>query len=66
VFKEKTAMNSTVLPIFKRCVEAIKEGELIKRESRKDKEYHFQNWFKSRLEEIKFSFDSPGRNTYPD
>ena len=59
-------MNETVLPIFKRCVEAISAGALIKRESNRDKEYHFQNWFEARLKEIEVHYDSPGRNTYPD
>src|SRR5579885_1511831 len=59
-------MNETVLPVFKRCVEAIHEGALIKRESNKDKEYHFQNWFAARLNEIQLNYDSPGRSTYPD
>lgn len=56
----------TVFSIFKRCVESINEGLLIKRESRKDKEYHFQNWFRARLEDVGLNYDSPGRNTYPD
>jgi len=59
-------MSETVLPVFKRCVEAIREGTFIKRESNKDKEYHFQNWFESRLKEVEIQYDSPGRNTYPD
>ena len=59
-------MNETILPVFKRCVEAVTEGMLIKRENNKDKEYHFQNWFEARLKEIEVHYDSPGRNTYPD
>ena len=35
--------------IFKQCVEAIRGGSLIQRVSATDKEYHFQNWFRSRL-----------------
>lgn len=61
-----TSVNSSVLPIFKQCVEAINAGILIKRESSKDKEYHFQNWFEARLNEIQLNYDAPGRNTYPD
>lgn len=45
---------------------AIREGELIEREGRSDKEFHFQNWFERRLEDLGLNFDSPGRNTYPD
>lgn len=41
-------------------------GELIEREGRSDKEFHFQNWFKRRLEALNLNFDSPGRNSYPD
>ena len=47
-------------------MQAIREGELIEREGRSDKEFHFQNWFKRRLETLGLNFDSPGRNTYPD
>lgn len=57
---------TTAPAVFKRCVEAIREGSLIRRDSRNDKEFHFQNWFKERLEEMGVPFDSPGRNSYPD
>lgn len=56
----------TVLIVFRRCVQAIREGSLIERESSTDKEFHFQNWFKSRLGETKLHFEAGGRNTYPD
>lgn len=64
-------MSQTVLPVFKRCVEAIREGVLIKRVSRTDKEYHFQNWFADRLKGITINdtemhYEVAGRNTYPD
>lgn len=52
--------------IFKECVRAIRDGELIEREGPSDKEFHFQNWFKARLQRIGENFDEPGRNTYPD
>ena len=52
--------------LFKECVRAIQRGELIEREGRSDKEFHFQNWFKRRLEAVGLNFDSPGRNSYPD
>lgn len=52
--------------IFKACVEAIRASRLITREGVKDKEFHFQNWFGERLEELKLAYDEPGRNTYPD
>lgn len=57
---------SNASTIFKACVQAIQRGELIEREGRGDKEFHFQNWFKRRLEELNLNFDSPGRNAYPD
>lgn len=52
--------------VFKDCVESIRKGELIKRVSRTDKEYHFQNWFQSRLARTGLKFDVGGRNSYPD
>jgi hypothetical protein len=58
--------SEAVLPVFTKCVEAIYQGFLIKRESAKDKEYHFQNWFIERLKETKLNFDQGGRNSYPD
>ena len=57
---------SLVSTIFKACVRAILNGELIKREGRSDKEFHFQNWFKERLRATGENFDEQGRNTYPD
>src|ERR1700685_2449028 len=52
--------------IFAACVEAINHDVLIVRESSMDKEFHFQNWFKSRLEETDLNFEQGGRNSYPD
>ena len=57
---------SLACAIFKECVRAIRNGELIEREGRTDKEFHFQNWFKGQLRRIGENFDEPGRNTYPD
>ena len=37
---------SLVCTVFKECVSAIREGILIEREDRQDKEFHFQNWLK--------------------
>jgi len=58
--------TSTVTSVFRRCVEAVKEELLIQRESAKDKEFHFQNWFRQRLDETGHAFDEGGRNSYPD
>ena len=52
--------------VFKECVRAIREGALIQREGEKDKEFHFQNWFKQRLAQTGENYDESGRNTYPD
>ncbi|MBI3089625.1 MAG: hypothetical protein HYY96_03080 [Candidatus Tectomicrobia bacterium] len=57
---------SNVYSIFKICVQAIRDGELIEREGHRDKEFHFQNWFAARLNTLGLNFDSPGRNSYPD
>jgi hypothetical protein len=54
------------LEIFVRCVKAMRASKLIHRESRQDKEFHFQNWFKARLEETGLNFEVGGRNAYPD
>ena len=52
--------------IFRACVDAIHDGELIKQVSRGDKEFHFQNWCQKRLETIGLHFEGTGRNIYPD
>lgn len=57
---------SAICAVFKECVRAMRDGQLIEREGRNDKEFHFQNWFKGRLQQIGENFDEPGRNTYPD
>jgi hypothetical protein len=56
----------TAPAIFKNCVEAIRNGVLIEREGRSDKEFHFQNWFIKRLQHMGMLFEQPGRNSYPD
>ena len=58
--------RATYLEVFIRCVEAIRTNQLIRRESRQDKEFHFQNWFKSRLTDTGLNFEVGGRNSYPD
>ena len=60
-------MTKTIcFTVFEQCVKAIQDGELIESESERDKEFHFQNWFQSRLKKLGLDFDEPGRNTYPD
>jgi hypothetical protein len=56
----------TPFTIFRHCVEAIRHGALIQRVSSTDKEFHFQNWFRTRLEDIGLNFEVGGRNSYPD
>lgn len=57
---------SLVCKVFRECVQAVREGRLIEREGRKDKEFHFQSWFRSRLGDLGEHYDESGRNTYPD
>ncbi len=62
----KGQMTKNCIEIFVECAKAVRRGELIRRESPKDKEFHFQNWFEARLHALKIAFDEPDRNTYPD
>ena len=57
---------SLICTVFRECVRAMRDGILIERESGHDKEFHFQYWFKSRLDGIGKNYDQPDRNTYPD
>lgn len=56
----------SVSDVFRTCVQAIREGELIVRENRSDKEFHFQNWFQARLKSLAIHFEQGGRNSFPD
>ena len=56
----------SALGFFLACDDAVQRSVLIRRESRKDKEFHFQNWCSDRLAALKLDFDDPARNTYPD
>jgi hypothetical protein len=58
--------KTTCFRVFEQCVLAVQGGELIESVSAKDKEFHFQNWFESRLQKLDIHFESSGRNTYPD
>jgi hypothetical protein len=49
--------TTLVFEVFSRCVTAIVGGKLITRESRRDKEFHFQDWFAGRLSETGAHFD---------
>ena len=63
---ENSKSGLPFLDVFVRCAQGIGRGKLIRRESRQDKEFHFQNWFRARLAETKLNFEVGGRNTYPD
>lgn len=52
--------------VFMACHRAMVDRQLITRASRADKEFHFQNWFASRLGEAGVLHDQSGRNAYPD
>jgi hypothetical protein len=58
--------NTRCFDLFFACKSAIQGGELLKKVSEKDKEYHFQDWFEHRLTEAQIQADQPGRNSYPD
>ncbi|GAB2862942.1 hypothetical protein GCM10027277_34440 [Pseudoduganella ginsengisoli] len=58
--------KTTCFDVFEKCVAAVQAGELIESASSKDKEFHFQNWFQSRLQDLAVHFEGSGRNTYPD
>jgi len=55
-----------VYDIFIGCTDAVRRSDLIKREHARDKEFHFQDWFERRLDELTVVYDPPARNTYPD
>ena len=58
--------QSTVPEFFRRIVGARDANSFIRRESRQDKEFHFQNWVNQRLVELGIPFEQGGRNSYPD
>ena len=64
--KRTKPVPGTVFDVFRCCVESIRSGVLISRESSRDKEFHFQNWFIQRLTELGRPFEQGGRNSYPD
>jgi hypothetical protein len=61
-----SSIKSTCFDVFEQCVLAVQAGELIESVSVKDKEFHFQNWFQNRLQNLSIHFEGSGRNTYPD
>ncbi|MCG3131838.1 MAG: hypothetical protein FLDDKLPJ_02648 [Phycisphaerae bacterium] len=52
--------------VFTQCVKSIRDGVMIRRVSSSDKEFHFQNWFRDRLQALGEHIEIGGRNSYPD
>jgi hypothetical protein len=52
--------------VFVACAKARDASILIRKVSRSDKEFHFQNWVGSRIDDAGLMHDSAGRNSYPD
>lgn len=63
---DRGTTGSTCFAVFSQCVHAADTGELIQSVSARDKEFHFQNWFRSRLEQTGAHFEEGRRNSYPD
>ena len=59
-------MISSCFAVFEECVRAIMAAELIESVSARDKEFHFQNWFESRLRQLGLNYEIGGRNRFPD
>ena len=59
-------MEHQVLEVYLALDLAIKHGKLIQRLSKRDKEFHFQDWFEARLSELCLNYEIGGRNSYPD
>lgn len=58
--------GASVIRVFQQCVTAIRDGTFIRRQSKKDKEFHFQNWVQARLKETRLRYELGGRNSFPD
>lgn len=59
-------MTSQVAEIYLAVDGAIRRGELIVRAVKRDKEFHFQDWFAARLTHAGIHHELGGRNSYPD
>lgn len=59
-------MTTRATELFLACDAAVQRGILIRRASRQDKEFHFQDWVSARIAELGIPYDPPARNTYPD
>jgi hypothetical protein len=61
-----TSSHTACVDAFVACCLGMLRPALIKRVSRSDKEFHFQNWVGYRLDDAGLQHDSAGRNSYPD
>ncbi|OEJ36226.1 hypothetical protein BGK72_19385 [Streptomyces agglomeratus] len=59
-------MDSTSGTVFLACYRAFSDEVPIRRSSKDDKEFHFQNWVAERIAEAGFSVLPTKRNSYPD
>ena len=59
-------MQTTCFEVYRKCAKAIHEGVLIVKQSKKDKEFFFQNWCHDRVLETGYHVEAEGRNSYPD
>lgn len=59
-------MQSNIVEVFVAASGAIRNHVPIVRKDRRDKEFHFQDWLKTRLDETGLNYRENGRNTYPD
>ncbi|MGH9171197.1 MAG: hypothetical protein ACRD0Z_10060 [Acidimicrobiales bacterium] len=64
--EDEQGRPSSCVDVFLSCSRAIADGVLIRRVSRGDKEFHFQNWVTARLADANLAHDPPRRNLYPD
>src|SRR2546425_11393854 len=62
----EASSQTSVYELFRRMVLAQANKLFIRRESSSDKEFHFQNWVKRRLDETGMLHEQGGRNSYPD
>ena len=58
-------MDNSVVEVFLQCNQAVRRGQLIHRTNRTDKEFHFQDWFQARVDEIHLDYDPPARTLIP-
>lgn len=61
-----TGTSMECVDIFEACCNAIASRALIRRTSSRDKEFHFQDWFRERLAGLALHFEEGGRISYPD